>query len=139
MIYVDANVFVYAFLSPERKLDSHAMEIKKRAKNMVRRIEEGEPVATSLIHVSEVANVLEPGMAIARLSELLTSILGSDNILMLEPTAPDYLLALDLARQREIGPNDALAVVLMRQRGISKTYSFDKHLDGIEGIERLTD
>jgi predicted nucleic acid-binding protein len=138
MIFVDANVFVYAFLSPQRKLEGEAVGIKKSAKNIVRRIEEGEQVATSLVHVSEVANVLEEGMTAPRLSELLRSILGRDNILTLEPTADDYLLALDLAPELGIGPNDALAVVLMRRNGISSIYSFDKHFQGIEGIERLT-
>lgn len=139
MIFVDANVFVYAFLSPQRKLQSHDAEMKESAKNIVRRIEEGEEVATSLVHVSEVANVLEPGMTMARLCELLRSILGRDNILILEPTADDYLLALDFAPEQGIGPNDALGVVLMRRTGISKIYSFDKHYDGIEGIQRLID
>ena len=137
MMFVDANVFVYAFLKPSRKLDDDAIEIKERAKKIIQRIEEGERAATSLVHVSEVANVLEAGMNLARLSELLKTILGKENMLVLEPTRDDYLLALDLAPEEGVGPNDALAIVLMSRNDIHEIYSFDKHFDDIEGIKRI--
>jgi hypothetical protein len=39
--FVDASVFVYAFLKPRRELTPREAETKERAKNIVRRINEG--------------------------------------------------------------------------------------------------
>ena len=41
MRFVDASVFVYAFLKPRRELTPREAETKERAKNIVRRINEG--------------------------------------------------------------------------------------------------
>ena len=57
--YVDANVFVYAFLKTKRNLQPHEVNIKEAAKKIVSRINEGEKVATSVVHFSEVCNILD--------------------------------------------------------------------------------
>jgi len=57
--FVDASVFVYAFLKPRRRLQPHEASVKDAAENIVLRINEGEEVATSVVHFSEVCNVLE--------------------------------------------------------------------------------
>ena len=49
--FVDANVFLYAYLKPKRKLKRHEAEIKKHAKNIVYKINKGEEVILSLIHI----------------------------------------------------------------------------------------
>jgi uncharacterized protein len=57
--YIDANVFVYAFLKTKRQLQPKELEIKQAAKNIVARISKGEKVITSVVHFSEVCNVLD--------------------------------------------------------------------------------
>ena len=62
MRFVDASVFVYAFLKPRRELTPREAEAKERAKNIVRRINEGERVGITVAQLVEVANVLEKYM-----------------------------------------------------------------------------
>ena len=57
--FVDANVFVYEFLKPKRKLQPHEERIKLAAKKIIARINEGETTLTSVVHYSEVCNILE--------------------------------------------------------------------------------
>ena len=52
MRFVDSNVFVHAILKPSRRLENHEAKIKKRAKSILKRIEEGEEAATTVVHVS---------------------------------------------------------------------------------------
>lgn len=62
MRFVDASVFVYAFLKPRRELTPREVEVKERAKNIVRRINEGERSGITVAQLVEVANVLEKYM-----------------------------------------------------------------------------
>jgi predicted nucleic acid-binding protein len=57
--FVDANVFIYAFLKTKRQLQPNELKIKEAAKRIVARISRGEEVATSVVHFSEVCNILE--------------------------------------------------------------------------------
>ena len=59
MRFVDASVFVHAFLKPKRELKPHEMKIKESAKKIVKRINEGEEVGVTVVQVSEIANLLE--------------------------------------------------------------------------------
>ena len=59
MRFVDASVFVHAFIKPKRELKRHEVKIKESAKEIVRRINEGEEVGTTAVQVAEIANILE--------------------------------------------------------------------------------
>jgi len=74
--FVDASVFVHAYLKPRRELRPHEILIKKRARTIVSRINQGEPVLVSTVHFAEVANLLEDWMA---LQEAQTVLLGLDD------------------------------------------------------------
>ena len=137
MRFLDANVLVYAYLKPRRRLTAEEERLKERAKAIVRRINGGERVVTSVVHLSDVANVLEGAMPIGALSELIRGILSSDSITVVGVSYHDYLMAADLASTHCIGINDSLALIKMRERGIREIYSFDRHFDEIEGIVRV--
>ena len=47
--FVDASVFVHAYLKPRRELRPHEILIKKRARTIVSRINQGEPVLVSTV------------------------------------------------------------------------------------------
>lgn len=136
MKFLDANVLIYAYSKPKRTLTEEEKKIKKKAKEIVERVNRGEEVITTLIHLSEVANVLERAVPMAALSRLLKGILSADNVKVLIVSREDYLAAADAAPAQGIGINDALAVIKMKETGISEIYSFDKHFDMIEGIIR---
>ncbi len=59
MRFVDASVFVHAFIKPKRKLKPHEVRIKESAKAIVKRINDGEEVGITVVQLAEIANLLE--------------------------------------------------------------------------------
>ena len=136
--FLDANVFVYAFYKPKRELDARARAGKEEAKGIVRRVSEGsEYVVTTVVHLSEAANVLKHGMPLPELVEFLVALYSAENVEVLGVSAEDYLAAVDLAGELGVDPNDALAVLVMRRTGLEEIYSFDRDFDRVGGIRRL--
>ena len=139
VVYVDANVFVYAFLKPKRNLQPHEVIIKEAAKKIVSRINEGEKVATSVVHFSEVCNILDDHMPLEEAVAVEKGLLFRENILVCEVTEDNYLNAISIAEDQRVGVNDALAYVLMKKAAIRKIYSFDKDFDLFNDIKRITE
>ena len=59
MRFLDANVFIYAYYKPKRKLTERQKEMKERSKEIIRKINEGEDVITTVVHLSEVTNIIK--------------------------------------------------------------------------------
>ena len=137
--FVDANVFVFAFLKPKRKLQPQEERIKEAAKKIVTRINGGEEAVTSVVHFSEICNILEDYLPIDEALALEKGLLFLENILIKEVSEEGYLKALAIAEDQQIGANDALAYVLMKEEGINTIYSFDKDFDAFKDIERITE
>jgi predicted nucleic acid-binding protein len=137
VVYVDTNVFVYAFLKPKRKLQPHEVNLKEAAKRIVSRINEGEKVATSVVHFSEVCNILEDYLPFGEVLLIEKGLLLRENILVCEVSEEDYLKAISVAEDQQIGVNDALAYVLMKKEAIQTIYSFDKDFDTFTDISRI--
>lgn len=135
--YVDANVFVYAFLKTKRKLQPHEVNIKEAAKKIVSRINEGEKVATSVVHFSEVCNILDDYLPFGEALLIEKGLLFRENILICEVSEDDYLKAISVAEDQQVGVNDALAYVLMKKKAIQTIYSFDKDFDTFSDINRI--
>jgi len=138
MRFVDANVFIYAVVKPRGEIPKDIADIKQRAKAIVKRIDEGEPVLTSVVHLSEVANVLEPHLTPEDLNKYFNSILYRENISVCAVDHELYRLANEGFLVYGIGLNDAVASILMKKEGINEIYSFDTHFDKIAWIKRLT-
>ena len=134
--YVDANVFVYAFLKTRRQLQPNELEIKQAAKNIVARISKGEKVLTSIVHFSEVSNVLEDHLPSEEAILLEKGLLYRENISICEVAQEDYIKAVSIAGDNNVGINDALAYVLMKEQAIRVIYSFDKDFDAFTDIQR---
>jgi hypothetical protein len=137
--YVDANVFVYAFLKTKRTLQPHEVKIKETAKRIVSRINEGEKVVTSVVHFSEVCNILEDYLPIEEALLIEKGLLFRENILVCEVSKDDYLKAISVTEDQQVGVNDALAYVLMKKEAIQTVYSFDKDFDAFTDIRRITE
>ncbi len=72
MRFVDASVFLYAFLKPRRPLPKHLAEAKESAKKIVERIDRGlEEVVTTVVHLSEVASIIEARAGSRRAIEVI--------------------------------------------------------------------
>ena len=137
MRFVDASLFLYAYLKPRKAVPDEVAEMKKNAKVIVKRINSGERVATSLTHVSEVANILEASMPIHESHMVMRDLIHSPTIAILEPTRDNYVDAVEVAEEVSVGLNDGLAYVLMKENGIEEIYSFDRHFDRFEDVRRV--
>ena len=137
--FVDASVFVHAYLRPRRELKAHERTIKANARRIVARINDGEEVVTSTIHVSEIANVLEGWMPLAHAMAVQQGLCTRDSVRIL-PTAKDDLLeALAISSEAGLGLSDALAIALMREEELREVYSFDRDFDHLPDVQRVSE
>jgi predicted nucleic acid-binding protein len=127
MRFIDANVFIYAVLKPKTALPEAVLKKKNAAKEIFLRVNAGEPVTTTTVHLSEVANVLEDAAGISFAGDLLSAILTKPTIKVEPVSADDYRESIRLAQKSAISINDALAVLIMERQGIREIYTFDRH------------
>ena len=130
--FIDANIFIYAFLKPRREPPDNVKAIKEKAKGILKRVSDGEEVATTVIHLSEVANVVESRAGKGKAAQILLYVLTSDNIRVLDVSTADYLRAALIAEERNLGINDALAYLKMQELGIDEIYTFDKDFEKLD-------
>jgi len=140
MRFVDASVFLYAYLKPKKKmLREKVIVMKDRAKEIVRRIDEGENVITTLVHLSEIANIVESKVNNVEAAKVVINIMSKPNIDVLDVRKDEYLEAAKIAKKINVGVNDALAYIVMKKRRVKEIYSFDSDFDKFEDIRRITE
>ena len=132
MRFIDANVIIYAVLKPRRPLTDRERGVKERAKSILSRVDEGERVLTTVVHLSEVANVLEDVAGAVLAARLVHDLLAKENVVVEAISAEDYLESAVLAGEKGVSVNDALAYLVMRKRGVREIYTFDKHFEKLD-------
>jgi len=138
MRFLDANVFVYAYYRPKKTLTQKEETMKDQAKEIIRRVSSGkEQVTTTVVHVSEIVNILKNGMPQEQLTSLILGLFMLDNVRILDVTKDTYFAAAEIGNDLKLEPNDALAIDTMRQNGIHEIYTFDEHFSNIDGIIKL--
>ena len=138
MKFLDANIFIYAYYKPKKQLTEKEESMKEQAKEIVRKISEGkEEVITTVVHISEIVNILKKGLTKDQLTQTLLGLFMLDNVTISDVTKEAYFAAIALGDDFKLEPNDALAVDLMRQSEITEIYSFDEDFDKVDGITRL--
>ena len=138
MRFLDANVFVYAYYKPRKELTQKEAQMKEQAKGIISEISQGkEEVMTTVVHLSEIVNILKHGMPLERLTNLILGLFMLDNVKILGVSKEAYFAAAELGDDLRLEANDALAVDVMRQSDIKEIYSFDEGFDHVEGILRL--
>lgn len=135
--FVDASVFVHAYLKPRRVLSVEEVAIKEDAKSIVTRVNTREPVTMTVIHLAEVANVLEENLPMEEAISITGAILSKENINVTEVTRQDCLVAQSEAVDAKVGLSDAIAFTVMRRSGVNEIYSFDRDFDRLQGIRRI--
>lgn len=135
--FIDASVFVHAYLKPKRRLRRNEVRIKEAAKRIVTRINAGENVLTTVVHVGEISNILEDYLSLNEALSFERALCLRENVEIVEVGRRDYIAALDEAENHRIGLTDALAIVAMKKNRLSELYSFDRDFDRIKDIERL--
>lgn len=112
--------------------------MKINAKAIVARINAGESTVTSVVHLSEVANILEARIILSQVRSIIEALILKESLNVLGVTQTQYQNAVIISKTHNVGLNDALAKLLMDEVKISEIYSFDKHFDTI-GMTRITE
>jgi predicted nucleic acid-binding protein len=138
MKFLDANVFIYAYYKPKKQLTEKEQQMKTLSKKIISEVSLGkEEVMTTVVHVSEVANILKQGLPSEQLTAIIQGLFMLENVKILGVTAESYFAATELGEDLKLEVNDALAVDFMKQNDVEEIYSFDEHFDQLDGIKRL--
>ena len=138
MRFLDANVFIYAYYKPKKPLTQKEKQMKEQAKKILTNVSQGkENVIMTVIHISEVVNVLKHGLPSSELITIIRGLFMLDNLKIMDVTREGYFAVVELGEDLKLEANDALAVDVMRLNGLEEIYSFDEDFDQIEGITRL--
>jgi predicted nucleic acid-binding protein len=138
MRFLDANVFIYAYYKPKKQLTSKEKQMKEHAKKIISSVsKEKEEVLLTVVHVSEIVNILKHGMPLNQLTAIIRGLFMLDNVRIMDVTREAYFAATEIGDDLKLEANDALAIDIMRQNGIKEIYSFDEDFDEIEGVTRL--
>ena len=138
MRFLDANIFIYAYYKPKKQLSQKEKHMKEYAKKIISNVSQGkEKVATTVVHLSEIVNILKHGMTVDELAKLITGLFMLDNVEIYGVSKEDYFAAVELSKDLKIDPNDALAVKAMETSNINEIYSFAEDFDKVEEIIRL--
>jgi len=138
MRFLDANVFIYAYYKPKKQLTQKEKQMKEHAKKIISGVSQGkEEVVMTVVHVSEIVNILKHGMPLDQLTTIVRGLFMLDNVKIMGVTREAYFAATELGDDLKLEANDALVVDVMRLNNIKEIYSFDEDFDQIEGITRL--
>lgn len=137
MKFLDANIFIYAFYTPTGKLKARQREMKTASQEIVRQINAGdEEVVTTVVHLSEIVNILKRALSPEDLAHIVTTFYSLDNMHIEGVSPQNYLGAVELMEELSLDANDALAVQVMRHRDIDEIFSFDRGFENVKGIQR---
>ena len=138
MRFLDANVFIYAYYKPKKQLTQKEKQMKELAKKIITNVSQGkEDVIMTVVHVSEVVNILKHGMPQEELKIVIRGLFMLDNIRITDVTREAYFAAAEMGDDLKLEANDALAVDIMKLNGVTEIYSFDEDFNEIDGIIRL--
>jgi predicted nucleic acid-binding protein len=138
MRFLDANVFVYAYYRPRKQLSQKERQMKECAKKIIGDVSQGkEEVMMTVVHVSEMVNILKHGMPLEQLVPVVRGLFMLDNVKITGVAREAYFAAAELGDDLRLEANDALAVDVMRLNGVTEIYSFDEDFEKIEGMTRL--
>ena len=103
MKFLDTNVFVYAYYKPKRQLSEKELQMKMLSKKIISDVSSGKvEVITTVVHVSEVANILKHGLSLEQLTVLIQGLFMLDNVKVLGVSAEEYFAAAELAEESRL-------------------------------------
>jgi predicted nucleic acid-binding protein len=87
---------------------------------------------TTIVYLSEVANILEDIAGIDFAAKFIRDVLLKKNIAVESTTVEDYIESTVFAEEWEMSVNDALAYLIMKRKGVNEIYTFDKHFEKLD-------
>jgi predicted nucleic acid-binding protein len=138
MKFLDANVFIYAYYKPKKQLSLKEKQMKEQAKKIITDVSQGrEQTITTIVHVSEIVNILKHGMPPEKLTDVIRGLLMLDNITVQGVSKEAYFAANELGDDLKLETNDALAIDVMKSNNVIEIFTFDEDFDRVEGIIRI--
>lgn len=126
--FIDTNVFVYA-------LTAHPV-FGKTAKNILERVEKGEPTVTSMLVLCEIAWVLEAMGQQGSIKSTLEKIMSYRTLDVIDFDKDDLLIGANNMSAENLDFNDGVNLALMMRTGVSEVYSNDqKHLGKVDFLK----
>src|SRR5208337_3818888 len=111
MRFLDANIFIYAYYKPKKQLTEKEKQMKEHAKKIISNVSQGkENVMMTVVHVSEVVNILKHGMSQDQLTNIIRGLFMLENVKIIDVTRDTYFAAVELGEDLKLEANDALAV-----------------------------
>lgn len=130
MIYIDANIFIYAYFKPKKGkvLSDRIKWCKEESKKIVQKInEEDSDYFISLIQLSEVVNLLKNALSWKDLQALIMGLITNKSIEIVEVPKLMYINAVSKIMEYSMDSNDISAYLIMREKKIKEIYTFDRH------------
>ncbi len=90
------------------------------------------------MQVAEIANLLESYLPLKDALKVEEFLLLAGNVKVFDVTKKDCLKALEIAKEKDVGLNDAIAYVIMKKNGVEEIYSFDSDFDRLD-VRRITE
>ena len=140
MIYLDANIFIYAYFKPKKgkSLSNKLKWCKEEAKKIVQKInEEDSDYCISLIQLSEVVNLLKNVMSWENLQEFIMGLISNKSIEIIEVSKMLYINAVNKMTEYNMDSNDLSAYLLMKEKNIKEIYTFDQKYKDLPDITCL--
>ncbi len=126
--FVDTNVFIYA-------LTAHPL-FGKTAKNILERIENGEPAITSTLVMCEVAWVLEAMGKQGDIKPSLEKMMSYKALKVIGFSGDDLLVGANNMIAENLDFNDGVNLALMMRLGVTEVYSNDqKHFGKVDFLK----
>ena len=129
MMYMDANVFIFAAISPTRQGD--------RARELLTKVFQGTHAITSVLAVDEVMWGLIRNKKPELVRQITEEIYKIRNLKVTGIPASTPLRALDLMEKHKLRPRDALHAAVMEELDIDEIVSDDADFDKIPNVKRV--
>jgi len=140
MIYLDANLFIYAYYKSKKgkNLAPKIQWMKEEAKKIILKIDKhnGE-FCISIIQLAEVVNLLKRAMSWEALRQFLLGIISNNSIEIIEVSNLMYINSIDKITKYNMDSNDISAYLIMKEKGVNQIFTFDKHFRKLKDIRCL--
>ena len=104
MRFLDAHIFIYAYYKPKKQLTGKEKQMKEHAKKIIINVSQGkENVMMTVVHVSEVVNILKHGMPQDQLTNIIRGLLMLENVKIIDVTRDTYFAAVELGARPKTG------------------------------------
>jgi len=128
-MFIDANIFAYAILDQKEKGEA--------CRDILDLVVHGQTATTSCLVIDEVMWSLVRNQKTILLESTIKNIYEMSNLEVVSPPSNAPLVAVQLMKQHDLKPRDAMHLATMQHYGIDTIASDDADFDGIKGIKRI--